>query len=123
MTLSLPIPKKKEIKECYFLPYNMSDNYVNKSMKISVGGSDNLRTLRNIMRDTYGVKPGSFVVAAVYNNKFSKLHTVSANLLDVANEQGATLLYEIDPKLNPELPANATRCDGLYGVSDDYTMM
>lgn len=86
MTLSLPIPRKKEPKDFYFLPYHMNEGYVNKSMKISVGSTDNLRTLRTFMNEAYGINPGSFVVAAVFNNSFKKLHTVSANLLDVANE-------------------------------------
>lgn len=72
---------------------------MNYSYKIKVGGSDNLRTLRKIMNDTYGRKEGSYVIAAVYNNEFKKLQTTSANVLEVANEQGATLFYEIDPAL------------------------
>lgn len=104
MTLSLPIPKKKETKEFFFLPYHVKQGYMNFSYKIRVGGSDNLRTLRNIMQQTYGLNPGSFVVAAVFNNSFMKLHTTSANLMEVAEEQGATLMYEIDPALNPSLP-------------------
>ena len=73
-------------------------------MKIRVGGSDNLRTLRTIMHEVYGINPGSFVIAAVFNNNFTKLHTISANTLEVASEQGATLMYEIDPSFNPSLP-------------------
>lgn len=59
---------------------------MNKSFKIRVGGSDNLRTLRKLMNDTYGLNPGSFVIAAVFNNEFMKLHTTSANVLEVAEE-------------------------------------
>lgn len=86
MTLSLPIPKKKESKEFFFLPYSLKQGYMNFSYKIRVGGSDNLRTLRNIMNKTYGLNTGSFVVAAVFNNAFMKLHTSSANLMEVAEE-------------------------------------
>ena len=86
MTLSLPIPKKKETKEFFFLPYHVKQGYMNFSYKIRVGGSDSLRTLRTIMQQTYGLNPGSFVVAAVFNNSFMKLHTTSANLMEVAEE-------------------------------------
>ena len=55
MSLTLPIPKKKEAKDFYFLPHRITQNYMNYSYKIKVGGSDNLRTLRKIMNDTYGV--------------------------------------------------------------------
>lgn len=99
MTISLPIPKKKEVKDFFFLPYEIKDGYINNSFKIRVGGSDNLRTLRQIMEETYGIAPGSYVIAAVFNNSFMKLHTTSANVLEVAEEQGATLMYQIDPQL------------------------
>jgi len=86
MTLSLPIPKRKEPKDFFFLPYHIKEGYINRSFKIRVGGSDNLRTLRSILEQTYGLDPGSFVIAAVYNNNFMKLHTASANVLEVAEE-------------------------------------
>ena len=123
MTLSLPIPKKKEQKEFFFLPYDIKQGYINKSFKILVGGSDNLRTLRGVMENDYGIGSGSYVIAAVFNNNFVKLHTTSANLLEVAEEQGATLLYEIDPRLNPSLPSQAMRMDGMYGVNQEETTM
>ena len=123
MTLSLPIPKKKEIKEFFFLPSHIKKGYINNSFKIRVGGSDNLRTLRTILEQTYGLNSGGYVVAAVFNNKFIKLHTTSANLLEVAEEQGATLLYEIDPALNPSLHKQAMRQDSMYNVPFDYSML
>jgi len=86
MTLSLPIPKKKEEKDFFLIPYNIKEDYVNYSYKIKVGGSDNMRTMRRIMQDTYGLNPGSFVAAAVYESGFTKLHTTSANLLEVSEE-------------------------------------
>ena len=49
MSLSLPIPKKKESKDFFFLPYSITGDYINKSFKIKVGGSDNLRTLRQVL--------------------------------------------------------------------------
>lgn len=104
MTLSLPIPKKKQNKEFFFLPYNITEKYINKSFKIMVGESDNLRTLRGILQDNYGINSGSFVIASVFNNEFKKLFTSSTNLLEVTEEQGATLMYEIDPRLEPNLP-------------------
>lgn len=96
---------------------------MNKSFKIKVGGSDNLRTLRTILHDTYGLSPGSFVIGAVFNNEFMKLHTTSANVVEVAEEQGATLMYEINPALNPQLPAQAMRQDAMYNVGEDVTML
>ena len=123
MTLSLPIPKKKQSKEFFFLPYNIKEGYINKSFKLMVGESDNLKTLRGIMFDNYGINPGCFVVASVFNNAFKKLFTSSANLLEVSEEQGATLLYEIDPRLNPSMPDQAVRMDNMYNVRPDVTMM
>ena len=99
-----PTQKPKAEKTFFFLPFKIKKGYVNTSYKIKVGESDNMRTLRSIMKDTYGVEPGSFVVSTVYNNNFSRLHASSANLMEVANEQGATLLYEIDPSMSPSMP-------------------
>ena len=59
----------------------------------------------------------------MYNNEFKKLHTNSANLLEVAEEQGATLMYEIDPALSPSLPDQAMRQDAMYNVDKDVTML
>ena len=123
VTISLPIPEKKEVKEFFFLPFHIKNGYVNNSFRIKVGESDNLRTLRTIMSDTYGINPGSYVIAAVYNNEFIKLHTTSANLLEVADEQGVTILYEIDPALEPSLPDKAMRQDSMYNVSPDVTIL
>lgn len=86
MTLSLPIPKPKQEKTFFFLPYKIKQDYMNTSFKLNVGESDNMRTLRSVMKDTYGLDPGSFVVSTVYNNCFSRLHTTSANLLEVSDE-------------------------------------
>ena len=86
MTMSLPIPKIKKVSDFFFIPYDIKPGYVNFSYRIPVGGSDNLRTVRNILNENYGLKTGDFVVAAVYNNNFMKLHTTSANAEDVANE-------------------------------------
>lgn len=62
-------------------------------------------------------------MAAVFNNNFMKLHSTSSNAEDVANEQGATLMYEIDPSLNPTLPDQARRQDSMYNISPDVTML
>ena len=51
-----------------------------------VGESDNLKTLRGILQDNYGINAGSFVIASVFNNEFKKLYTTSSNLLDVTEE-------------------------------------
>ena len=91
--MSLPIPKVKKVSDFFFIPYDIKNGYVNNSYRIPVGGSDNLRTVRNILKDNYGLKTGDFVVAAVFNNNFTKLHSTSSNAEDVANEQGATLMY------------------------------
>ena len=123
MTISLPIPKKKKAEDFFFLPYDIKQGYINNSYKIPVGGSDNLRTIRTILNETYGLKTGSYVVAAVFNNNFVKLHTTSANAEDVAAEQGATLMYEIDPSLRPTLPDQARRQDSMYNVSDEVTYL
>ena len=48
---------------------------------------------------------------------------MSSNLAEVAEERGATLLYEIDPELNPKLPQQAVRQDAMYSVSKDMTML
>lgn len=82
-----------------------------------------MRTLREVMYNTYGKDPGSFVIATVFNNEFNRLHTASANVLEVSEERGATIMYEIDPSLRPSLPNIAVRQDNMYNLSKDVTML
>ena len=46
----------------------------------------------------------------------------SSSIEDYDRESGLTLLYEIDPSLNPKLPDENSKNDGFYGISDEYTM-
>lgn len=42
---------------------------------------------------------------------------------DVTQASGATLLYQIDPRLNSELPRQPAKNDGYYGLPEDVTML
>ena len=101
MTLSLPIPQRKEPKNFYLMPYKITDGYANIKYEIPVGGNDNLKTLRQTLQDDYGLKQGSYVIATVSHNEIKKLSVISENLLELTEEFGATMLFEIDPVLNP----------------------
>ena len=46
MTMSLPIPGKKEDVKFYYVPYNLTDGYINNQAEIRIRTSDSWREFR-----------------------------------------------------------------------------
>lgn len=46
MTISLPIPAGKAVKEFFFVPYSLQRDYVNKRCTVELSAQDNLKTFR-----------------------------------------------------------------------------
>jgi len=47
MTILLPIPAKKKKFETYYLPYNIGEGYINKSIEFQMKESDSFRSMRD----------------------------------------------------------------------------
>ena len=123
MALSLPIPKAKEEKSFFYVPYSMDEGFINKTVSMMVGEADTISTLRRELQENYGIDAGSFAVGHTHANEIKKLSSQSVNLLEIANEPGATLLFEIDPALSPSLPTQSAKDDQMYNISQDVTML
>lgn len=73
MTLMVPIPSPKKEAEVYFLPYKIGSGYMNQTLKIKYDENDNMRNVREMVSSQYGFSNGSYAIAKVYNNGFSRL--------------------------------------------------
>lgn len=70
MTMSLPIPGKKELLKFYYVPYHISENYINYVAEISIRSSDTWAEFRDIFEKKYGVAPGNYTITKVSDNAY-----------------------------------------------------
>jgi len=65
MTLSLPIPGKKEKLAFFYIPYNISKDYVNHKGEVYLRDSDSVRSFREAMAQKFGLDQNSYLVTTV----------------------------------------------------------
>ena len=104
MTILLPIPAPKKKVQFFYIPYEVGEGYMNHNGSILLGQNDNFRTFRENVNEMYGIDKGDYLVSLVYNNQFTSLWSQGSKVDDNQNDQGALLLYQIDPLLKPSLP-------------------
>jgi len=75
MTLSLPIPGKKEKYTFYYVPYKLSPDYSNFKGEIFLRETESILEFRNALERRYGVPKSNYLVSFVSDN-------VVKNLLD-----------------------------------------
>jgi len=46
MTILLPIPTPKQEYEAYFIPHDIKDGFINKSLKVTMRGNETVRAFR-----------------------------------------------------------------------------
>ena len=68
MTLSLPIPGKKEKYTFYLVPYNFSKDYKNLKGEIWVKETDPIWEFRRQLKLKYGVNESSYILTFVQDN-------------------------------------------------------
>lgn len=74
MTLSLPIPGKKEKIKFFYIPYNMNiPDYSNFSGDVLVRESDFITDFRNEVYYKYKIDIGSYLVTGVSDNNFKRI--------------------------------------------------
>lgn len=123
MSLNVPIPSPKKEIEVYYIPFKVEDNYMNQTMKFKFNESDSMRTIRDQLKTDFKIDTGNYLIAKVHNNAFVRLFNSSQQMDDLTGLSGATMFYEIDPALSPRLPTGNDKCDGYYGIGDEYTMI
>ena len=84
MTLMVPIPTPKKSMEIYYIPYKIGDNYINHTLNIKYDENDNMRIVRENVRDKFGFSSGSYAIGKVYNNKFSRLFNTGHTMDDIS---------------------------------------
>jgi hypothetical protein len=72
MTMLLPIPSKKIKCMFFFVPYEISEGYINYSCAIEIRSSDTIMDLRNSVVEKYGKSTSSYTITKVHNNEFTK---------------------------------------------------
>jgi hypothetical protein len=65
MTLSLPIPGKKEKYGFFYVPYNMNTDYTNFKGEVYLRESESILELRRQIEKKYGVNASNFLVTFV----------------------------------------------------------
>lgn len=57
------------------------------------------------------------------DNHVKRIVDQNSKVEDIKQGQGAVLLYEINPELNPQLPDPdlSSKSDSNYGISEDWT--
>jgi ubiquitin carboxyl-terminal hydrolase 4/11/15 len=100
MTLSLPIPGKKEKASFFYVPYNIGKDYTNFKGEVFLRESDNIKEFRSQVARKYERSEGSFLVTVVQDNMIKKMVDQNTRVEEILN-QGVILLYEINPELNP----------------------
>lgn len=72
MTMLLPIPEKKQQLSFFFIPYNITENYINKSGSLVIRANERIMDLRHQLKEKYGIPLASYTVAKVNNNEFTR---------------------------------------------------
>jgi ubiquitin carboxyl-terminal hydrolase 4/11/15 len=73
MTLSLPIPGKKEKFSFFYIPYNINKDYRNFKGEVFLRESDSILEFRNQIAQKYGVNASNFLVTSVQENMVKKM--------------------------------------------------
>ena len=73
MTLSLPIPGKKEKYGLYYVPYKLSPDYSNFKGEVFLRETESVLEFRNTIERKYGVSKSKYLVSFVSDNCVKKL--------------------------------------------------
>lgn len=73
MTLSLPIPGKKEKYKFYYVPYKLDSDYTNYQGEVFLRESESILEFREQIRKKYGVPTSNYLISFVQDNAVKKL--------------------------------------------------
>jgi len=122
MTILLPIPTPKKKFETYFLPYNIKEGYINKTINFEMRDSEPISAMREHFESEFGIPRDSYICNMVNNQQFTSQLTCADQLEDISRSNGILLCYEIDPTLKPSLPEANKKYDNYNNIDTDvYT--
>lgn len=122
MALMLPIPGVKKEVKFFHIPYVLKDGYVNHTGCSYSRGSSSIADMRKELHTKFELDPSAYIISKVQNNDFKRFLNLNETI-EALDQEGFTLLYEIDPKLRSNIPEGADHHDSNNGVSDDYTKL
>lgn len=73
MTLSLPIPGKKDKIAFFYIPYHVGNNYYNNKGEVHLRESDSIKEFREQVRLSFGLDEGSYIITSVQENLMKKM--------------------------------------------------
>ena len=125
MTMLLPIPPPKVTISFFYLPYDISEGYLDLSGKLTLSQNDTLADLRRAMKDKYDVDPAFYTVTKVNNNEFTRFfnHKQKVEALQNETEGRFMMFYEVDRSLKPSMPQTMDKADSNHGIDSNYTRL
>ena len=101
MTLSLPIPGKKEKFSFYFIGSDInSPNYVNYKGELYLRETDSIGHFRKILANKFDIDESSFIITSVLDNNVKRMYNCGTKVEELKGQgTGTTLIYEINPNL------------------------
>lgn len=101
MTLSLPIPGKKERLSFFYIPYEMhQESYTNLKGEVFLRETDTVAEFREQVAQRFEINSSDFIVSLVMDNQVKRLVDVNSKVEEFSNN-GTLLLYQINPALRP----------------------
>eukprot|EP00347_Sterkiella_histriomuscorum_P018454 403345455 len=127
MTLSLPIPGKKERVGFFFVPYNITPEYKNFKGEVFMRESDTISDFRvqvaaKYTDEKFPFDASSFLITLIADNNVKRIVDQNSRVEDLLG-QGTIILYQINPNLYPRLPPleSSSKSDSNYGVDEKFT--
>lgn len=122
MTLSLPIPGKKQQYNFFYIPYHITEEYKNFKGNVNLRDNDSIRDLRMMIAQKYEVNSGGFIVTIIADNSCKKMVDQNSRVEDITTK-GAIILYEINPDLRPQIPPpeQSSKSDSNYSIDPKFT--
>lgn len=129
MTIMLPIPGKKETVKFYYVPYDITYGYMNKISEVTLRGTSSWMEFREQVEKKYGINKSSFTITKVSDNSYKQFYSCNQTVEEytaknvMGKVDGVLLLYEIDPRLQPELPVKPDHTDSNNGIDAQFTRL
>lgn len=73
MTLSLPIPGKKERLGFFYVPYHITPTYKNYKGEVHLRETDTIRDFRTLIASRYEVDMSSFLFTIIADNNVRRI--------------------------------------------------
>ena len=74
MTMSLPIPSKKQKISFYYVPYDIKKDYINKSGELMLRATDSFQEFRSKFQKVYKRDAANFTITRVVDNTFKNYY-------------------------------------------------